>query len=63
MEPRAGKETIREIARKEAEENNLKRRKDRIRSLLESKRFPPTHQTIQTASQRQPESEGKEILK
>jgi hypothetical protein len=55
MEPRAGKETIREIARKEAEENNLKRRKDRIRSLLESKRFPPTHQTIQTASQIQPE--------
>ena len=60
MEPRGGKETIREIARKEAEENNLKRRKDRIRNLLESKRFPPTHQTIQTASQRQPESEGKE---
>ena len=31
-----------------------------IRSKIDSKRFPPTHQTIQTASQRQPESEGKE---
>ena len=59
MEPRAGKETIREIARKEAEDYKLKRRKERIRSIVYSKRFPPTHQTIQTASQRQPESEGK----
>ena len=60
MEPRAGKETIRETARKEAEDNKLKKRKEKIRSILDSKRFPPTHQTIQTASQRQPESEGKE---
>ena len=37
----------------------IKRRKEKIRSIIES-RFPPTHQTIQTVSQRQPESEGKE---
>ena len=60
MEPRAGKETIRETARKEDEDNKLKRRKEKIRSLLDSKRFPPTNKTIQTASQRQLESEGKE---
>ena len=60
MESRAGKENTRETTRKEAEDNKLKRRKEKIRSKIDSKRFPPTHQTIQTASQRQPESEGKE---
>ena len=60
MEPRAGSEITRETAKKEAEDNKLKRRKEKIRSKIDSKRFPPTHQTIQTASQRQPESEGKE---
>ena len=60
MESRAGKETLRETARKEAEDNKLERRKEKIRSIIDSKRFPPTHQKIQTASQRQPESEGKE---
>ena len=60
MEPRAGREITRETAKKEAEDNKLKRRKEKIRSKIDSKRFPPTHQTIQTANQRQPESEGKE---
>ena len=60
MESRAGKENTRKTTRKEAEDNKLKRRKEKIRSKIDSKRFPPTHQTIQTASQRQPESEGKE---
>ena len=60
MEPRAGREIIRETEKKDAEDNKLQRRKEKIRSKINSKRFPPTHQTIQTASQRQPEIEGKE---
>ena len=60
MEPRAGREITRETAKKEAEDNKLKRRKEKIRRKIDSKRFPTIHQTIQTASQRQPESEGKE---
>ena len=62
MEPRAGKETIRETVRKEAEDNKLKRWKRKIKRILDSKRFPPTHKTIQSAIQRQPESEGKEDI-
>ena len=60
MEPRAGSEIIRETAKKEAEDNKRQRRKEKIRRKIDSKRFPPSHQTIQTANQRQLESEGKE---
>ena len=60
MESRAEKENTRETTRKEVEDNKLQMRKEKIRRKIDSKRFPPTHQTIQTASQRQPESEGKE---
>ena len=62
MEPRAGKEIIREKVKKEAEDNKLKRRKEKIRSKMDDKRFPTSHEMIQTASQRQPESEGKEDI-
>ena len=59
MDTRAEKENLKEITRKEAKEKKLSRRREQLQSIIRSKRFPPTHQEIQTVNKRQPESEGK----
>ena len=60
MDTRAEKENLKEITRKDAEEKKLSRWREKLQSIISSKRFPPTHQEIQTVNQRQPKSEGKE---
>ena len=63
MEPRAGKETIRETARKEAEDNKLKKRKEKIRSILDSKRFPPLTKRFKLPAKDSLNQKEKKILK